>query len=536
MLNFSEQELKCLLEDTPDGIHIIDQKGNLVFFSKSFMNNLGYNKEEMLDLNVVDWDPFAPSKQLHSVIADLINKPEIFISKHKRKDGSVIDVEINAKGIVINNEKYLFASQRNIQKRDTTQVDLANKLLASERVKYKTILELASDGVFIMDFEGKLIDYSKKVQDLLGYSDSEMQSLYVYDWDKTITKEEYSQIILALKEGPIEVEREHTRKDNSKYIAFITANIINLNNEDFLYASARDITAQKENEKTIIEQNEQLEAMFQTALGGISLLSLDGRYEFVNNKYCEMLEYSSEEILNQSTFDFTSKESLKEYQTIFNKVTKKSIYEDFEIVCVTKSGKLKRLRSSIALMPNNRQVLMTTVDNTDLFNAMNTIKRQTYIDDLTKLKNKKSYNDHIRENLKIFKKYEQPFSMVIFDIDFFKKINDNYGHLIGDQVLAELGSLISSNIRENDNAFRIGGEEFALILKNTSLKNATLVAEKFRSIVEQKLKTIKDKTITISAGVTEVIKNDTIETIYNRADKCLYKAKSHGRNNIVASN
>lgn len=193
-----------------------------------------------------------------------------------------------------------------------------------------------------------------------------MEDLSVYDWDKNITQEEYSQIILALMKGPIEIERIHTRKDGSKYIAFITANIINIKDQELLYASARDITEQKENQRIIIEQNEQLEAIFQTALGGISLLSLEGKYEFVNNKYCEMLEYSSKEILDKSTFDFTDKESLDEYKAIFEEVAQKSIYEDFERVCVTKSGKLKRLRSSIALMPNNRQLLMTTVDNTDL--------------------------------------------------------------------------------------------------------------------------------------------------------------------------
>ncbi|GMN88788.1 diguanylate cyclase [Francisella sciaenopsi] len=534
MLNFSEQELKCLLEDTPDGIHIIDQKGDLVFFSKSFMNNLGYNKEEMLDLNVVDWDPLAPSKQLRSVIADLINKPEIFISKHKRKDGSVIDVEINAKGIVINNEKYLFASQRNIQKRDTTQVDLANKLLASERIKYKTILELASDGVFIMDFEGKLIDYSKKAQDLLGYSDSEMQSLCVYDWDKAITKEEYSQIILALKEGPIEVEREHTRKDNSKYIAFITANIINLNNEDFLYASARDITSQKENEKTIIEQNEQLEAIFNTALGGICLLNLEGKYEFVNNKYCEMLEYTSQEILNKSTFDFIDKTFIDLYKQSFQDVIEKGVYEDLEIVCITKSGETRRLRSSIALMPNKNQFLMTTVDNTDLFNAMNTIKRQTYIDDLTKLYNKKSYNDKIKESLDNYEKYNISFSIIIFDIDHFKRINDTQGHLVGDKVLAYLGRLISNNIRKDDLAFRIGGEEFALLLRNTSLKSALIVAEKLRNIIETESLVLSNETITISLGVTEVRNHDDTDSIYKRADGLLYQAKHQGRNQVVS--
>lgn len=165
---------------------------------------------------------------------------------------------------------------------------------------------------------------------------------------------------------------------------------------------------------------------------------------------------------------------------------------------------------------------------------MTTIKKQAFIDDLTKLNNKRSYNNQINKNLEIFENTKEPFSMIIFDIDFFKRVNDNYGHLIGDRVLEEFSKLITSNIRNIDSAFRIGGEEFALILKNTSLKNADRVAEKLRALVEQKLKVIKNETITISAGVTEVKSGDTADKIYKRADDCLYKAKNRGRNYVVS--
>lgn len=535
MLSLSKEKLEYLLKCSPDGTHIIDSEGNLAFYSETFMINLGYeNYDELLNFNVCDWDPIAASAEPTPIIKSLIDTPETFITKHKKKDNSIITVEINAKGVLIDGEKYLYASQRIVDTKNINQADLATKFLASEKTKYKTILELASDGVFIMDYNGKLVEYSEKAKQMLGYSADEMQNLNVYDWDKDIDKAEYSQLIEALKQGPIEVERTHTRKNNTKYIAYITANLINIDNQSLLYASARDITEQKENERTIIEQNEQLEAIFQTALGGISLLSLDGVYEFVNNKYCEFLEYSDKELLGKSTFEFTDEKFITEYQSTLKKVAVKLVYENFEHTCLTKSGKIKRLMSSIALMPNNRQLLMTTVDNTDLSEAMTTIKKQAFIDDLTKLNNKRSYNNQINKNLEIFENTKEPFSMIIFDIDFFKRVNDNYGHLIGDRVLEEFSKLITSNIRNIDSAFRIGGEEFALILKNTSLKNADRVAEKLRVLVEQELKVIKNETITISAGVTEVKSGDTADKIYKRADDCLYKAKSRGRNCSVS--
>jgi diguanylate cyclase (GGDEF)-like protein/PAS domain S-box-containing protein len=500
------------------------------------MYNLGYTDKSQLEgFNIVDWDPLAPSRELTSVIKELMKTPETFFSKHKLKDGSVVDVEVTAKGITIDGNKYLYASQRKVDQRNMVQENLSHKLLKSEKTKYKTILELASDGVFIMDLEGKLVEYSRKACELLGYSDKEMQSLSVYDWDKNITKEEYFQLVNALKLGPIEVERFHTKKDGSNYIAYITANLININNETLIYASVRNITEQKENQQTIVEQNEQLEAIFQTALGGISLLNTKGEYEFVNNKYCEILEYSNDELISKSTFDFVDNSCMNDYKNAFLEALQVGVYEDFERICITKTGKLRRLRSSIALMPNKEQFLMTTVDNTKLFDAMHIIKKQTYIDDLTKLYNKKAYNEKIKENLVLYNRYKTTFSMMVFDIDFFKKINDNYGHIVGDKVLAELGRLIIANIRESDDAFRVGGEEFVVILRNTAIKEAMIVAQKLREVIEKGLRVIKDKVITLSIGVTEVIPGDDVDSIYKRADQYLYQAKNKGRNIVIGS-
>lgn len=100
MLNLSKEKLEYLLKYSPDGIHIIDSEGNLAFYSETFMTNLDYeNHDELLNFNVRDWDPFAASAQLTSMIKSLINTPDTFITKHKKKDNSTIDVEISAKGI-----------------------------------------------------------------------------------------------------------------------------------------------------------------------------------------------------------------------------------------------------------------------------------------------------------------------------------------------------------------------------------------------------------------------------------------------------
>ena len=116
-------------------------------------------------------------------------------------------------------------------------------------------------------------------------------------------------------------------------------------------------------------------------------------------------------------------------------------------------------------------------------------------------------------------------------IDHFKRVNDQYGHDVGDLILQELSQVISVNIRKSDIFARIGGEEFALILPNNSLDNALTFAEKLRETIARNIFS-KVGHLTISLGVTELKNDDTIDTIYKRADLALYKAKQNGRNKV----
>ena len=109
--------LKALLETASDGIHILDSTGKLTQYSHSFATMLGYTEEEIQGLNVRDWDAQIPQEQLVDVIQKLIQNPEVFQTQHRKKDGSIIDVEINAKGVVVEGKHYLYASARDITER-----------------------------------------------------------------------------------------------------------------------------------------------------------------------------------------------------------------------------------------------------------------------------------------------------------------------------------------------------------------------------------------------------------------------------------
>ncbi len=132
----------------------------------------------------------------------------------------------------------------------------------------------------------------------------------------------------------------------------------------------------------------------------------------------------------------------------------------------------------------------------------------------------------------------EPMSVITFDIDHFKKINDTYGHPGGDYVLKEMGQLIQSKlVRSNDYFARFGGEEFVLILQATPIKTANDVAERIRQTIEMHLFQFHEQNIrvTISIGVAEKKEIDSWENLYDRADKALYRSKQGGRNRVTVA-
>jgi len=128
---------------------------------------------------------------------------------------------------------------------------------------------------------------------------------------------------------------------------------------------------------------------------------------------------------------------------------------------------------------------------------------------------------------------KQKLSFMIIDIDFFKKVNDKYGHIKADDLLKQLAKVMTSHARKYDIVARFGGEEFVMILPETSLTKAKTVAKRLRELIN-KDKILKKHGITVSGGITQYKERDSAKTIKSRADKALYQAKNTGRNKFVA--
>lgn len=160
------------------------------------------------------------------------------------------------------------------------------------------------------------------------------------------------------------------------------------------------------------------------------------------------------------------------------------------------------------------------------------LKEQNLLDGLTKTKNRKAYIEKITEYLSLYKRYKKKFSLVMLDIDDFKKVNDKYGHKIGDKVLIDFVKIVNTHIRRDDTLFRVGGEEFVIILPETNIDAAKVVIENIRKNIEKKLISKNSEIVTVSFGLTEVLEEDTEDSIFTRADMLLYKSKKNGKNRI----
>ncbi len=167
--------------------------------------------------------------------------------------------------------------------------------------------------------------------------------------------------------------------------------------------------------------------------------------------------------------------------------------------------------------------------NEQLYNAANK-------DFLTQIYNKKYFLDRLRMEFSFSRRHESPLSLIIIDLDFFKQVNDRFGHVAGDYVLKELANQISAIKRQEDLFARFGGEEFVVLLRDTDKDTAIQIAEKFRSKVEALIFEFdQDKfSITISAGIATLAESNykNYETFFRAADAQLLRAKKNGRNRV----
>ena len=324
--------------------------------------------------------------------------------------------------------------------------------------------------------------------------------------------------------NPINIINKKLEKKDFTYSNFPLIDIDNIDKS--IFNSIKEIHSKNILLDSIINQIDDL----------IFFKDKDFKYFGCNNAFLKFVGKSKEEMIGHDDFELFPHEMAKLFREMDIKMLReKKTRSNYEWVIYPNGTKVYLLTQKIPFYYNgdgDAGILGISRDLTELHLVQKEIEDQAYIDELTKVNNRKSFNKRIEEYISLFNRYKTPFSILMYDIDDFKKINDEFGHNIGDEVLVQMSKLVQSCIRENDHLFRIGGEEFIVLFPQTSIKQAKIVAEKIRESVENSLDTINKRKITISIGLTEVQEGDTEDIIFKRVDELLYRSKKEGKNRV----
>lgn len=192
---------------------------------------------------------------------------------------------------------------------------------------------------------------------------------------------------------------------------------------------------------------------------------------------------------------------------------------------------LRRWETTLRESNKKLQVL-----NESLHNLAQRLEEMAVTDELTRLFNRRYFYQELKKEMERSKRYQEHLSLLIIDLDHFKKVNDTYGHSAGDIVLKTVAQKIKSGLRTTDFACRYGGEEFVIVLPKTSVADAMNLAERVRqeiSVSTVQIENQQELHVTLSIGVGEYLNGETMELLINRADEALYKAKQNGRNQCI---
>ena len=335
-----------------------------------------------------------------------------------------------------------------------------------------------------------------------------------------------------------------TFDDSPKAVTEIAKNVI-------LNAAKRSIPLTPENFHVWFEYFLGSNKELKTAIDELIASGKGFSHEINERLYTDYLEGNKKDILQE-----VHKETRRIFQNIFE-VTRstKDLASDYSDKMDEYSNKLQaatdltQMQNFIEdiIIDTNKMAASSRILNQQLEEATSQIQslskqleeteKEVLLDSLTGLNNRKAFDIKLNDLCEKFDQNEGFFSVAMLDIDYFKKFNDQYGHQVGDEVLRIVGSHLRENLKGKDFPSRYGGEEFIVLLPNTKLDKAYIVAEQLRKNVSEKGLKIK-KTgqslgiITVSVGVSEIRAGDTAISVVERADAALYLAKDSGRDNV----
>jgi diguanylate cyclase (GGDEF)-like protein/PAS domain S-box-containing protein len=407
------------------------------------------------------------------------------------------------------------------------------RLLDLIPIAHEKLIESLGDGMIVIDMQGRIIDINQPAAHMIG---STPEKLLGKNMREVLPSAQHFAEQSIGREIRTELEIGDAEK---RYFDVLVSPLFESKTAVLGHLIIlRDITVRKQNELRLLQLNQGVE---QSPMS-VVITDLDGNITYVNSRFTALTGYTFEDVFGKNPRIFQSGQTpIEVYRNLWQTIKAGMVWKG-ELLNKKKNGELYWEDATIApVLDSNERILnfiAINEDITDRKHAQDELQKLAITDSLTGLLNRRHLFEIAEKEFAKAVRYHRPLSVILFDIDLFKDINDTYGHIIGDQVLIQIGKLLLETGRQTDVAARYGGEEFVILLTETDCADAKIVAERLRKLMEGFPIQSDKGDIHFSAsfgvaGMGENAPSETLDRMISQADQALYEAKRTGRNRVV---
>ncbi|MDD2534131.1 MAG: PAS domain-containing protein [Eubacteriales bacterium] len=419
---------------------------------------------------------------------------------------------------------------------DISRIKNAEAMLKLSEQRYSLALQGANIGLWDYDVPAKSLFFSPVMHKLLGYAEHEIPHRFDF-WIDISHPDDKSKIHKAtmayLKSGVGQFEVEHRLiQKNGTYRWFLSRGsaLMDAQNKPIRWiGTIMDITELTQEREDSLE----LERFMAVNQDLLLITDKDGQFIKYNEAWSEILGYPMDYFRIHRFLELIHPNDLTETLQVLSKLTNQEKVINFINRYRCQDGQYKYFEWRA--FPYGDQVYGSARDITQRKTAEEQALYLSEHDSLTHLYNRNYFDRRVQAEIERANRYPVPLALVMIDLDHFKRINDTWGHPVGDSVLYETAQILLQNLRKQDVLVRMGGEEFLVLMPHTTQQGARVVAEKIRVAIEQVNHVVAGH-FTASLGVAERQENESFIQWYKRVDDAMYQAKADGRNQVAVSN
>lgn len=537
-LEVSEKRYRHLVDATFEGLIIVNGT-TIIDVNEAFSRYTGYRREDLVGENVMNFFPLEAQDVLNHAKEEQREKTYIIDIQTKNKENRTVEV--------VSRSFDYYGQQVKIGAiRDITDRIINEKKLEKVQESLKQAQEIAQMGSYEYDFQTGEMTLSEALMKLINFDASsslgtgvdtfkEMIKLVLAEDEQQRAIEMYYRVMIEKKDGRMLVKTKPIRgkmkwfRIDSKYV------IDRIDGHEKLMGVVLDVTEQKEQEFALQYNLNFLNVLIDTIPNPIFYKDKYGQYIGCNESFASYFNTTKEAVVQTKVSELIQGEAGKFYRQKDLELLRMGGRQIYETELMDGYGTNHSVIFSKATFYNLagevEGIVGVIIDVSDYKRIQDELKKTALTDELTGLYNRKKFNEVLKEEVKRSKREETHISLIMFDIDYFKQVNDNYGHLVGDEILKTVAHLVNYSTRETDVVARWGGEEFMVLLRATNIYGATILAEKLRKTIEHANFESVGK-VTCSFGVCEHQVAENEEAFLKRVDEALYRAKENGRNRV----